>query len=276
METHKVELGGVTLHGYADMPDPFVGLAVTAVNGWRGLPGSRGDNDPIPGAHGSYEADVLLRESRSIEVRAAAIALSESAALAMVDEVEAVLAGRPVEMWVTDAQGAWRRSVEVETVQIVGAYNRDRVQFAIDAFAPDPRRYQAVETVGPVGLPTLDGGLILPKAFPWDFGTLNRQVATVHNRGAVPLLPVITVNGSADELIVRGGSFRMVYGEFSGTLVFDSRERRAWLNGGDVTRQMLLRGWPVVQPGETAAFDFEVVGGSPGINLTVSYEIGAW
>lgn len=275
METHKVELGGVTLHGYAEAPDPFSGLVVSAVNGWRGLSGSRGENDPIPGAHGSYEAEILLRESRSIEVRAAAVASSEEAALAMVDAVEAAVAGQPVEMWVWDAQGAWRRSVEVETVQIVGAYNRDRVQFAIDAIAPDPRRYQAVETVGPVGLPTLDGGLILPKAFPWDFGTLHRDVALVYNRGTIPLLPVVTVTGSADELIVRGGSYRMVYGEFSGTLVFDSRERRAWLNGSDVTRMMLLRGWPVIQRGETAAFDFEALAPSPGINLTVSYEIGA-
>ena len=276
METHKVELGGITLHGYADMPDPFVGLAVTAVNGWRGLPGARGDGDPIPGGHGSYAATRVLREERSIEVRGASIAASERAAVAMLDALEAEVAGQPVMMRVHDADGVWWRMVEVETVQVVGAWNRDRVIFAIDAIAADPRRYRDPIMAGPVGLPSQVGGLVLPKAFPWDFGVSVRGVATVDNAGAIPIFPRITVQGSGDDLLVVGGARRLQFAAFDGTMVFDSKQRRAWLNGVDVTRSLLRREWPQVAAGERADFMFEATNPNPDTTLTVEYLIGAW
>ena len=271
-----MQLGSVMLHGYAEMPDPFAGLAVSAVNGWRGLPGARGDSDPIPGAHGNYGSTRVLREQRSIEVRGAAIAASEFEALAMIDALEAELAGSVVEMWVSDAQGAWRRTVEVETVQIVGAYNHHRVRFAVDAIAPDPRRYRAVQTAGPVLLPVHEGGLVLPLAFPWNFGNTIIQQIALNNTGQVPLLPVIRLDGAADAVTVRGGPRRIEFGEFSGSLTFDVRERRAHLNGADVTRWMLRRDWPVVAAGDVSVFYFEATNPSTDLQMTVDYEIGAW
>lgn len=276
METHSVQLGSVMLHGYAEMPDPFAGLAVTAVNGWRGLPGARGDNDPIPGAHGSYGSTRVLRELRSIEVRGAAIAATEFEALALVDQLEAAVAGAPVEMWVNDAQGAYSRVVEVEAVQIVGAYNRNRVVFAVDLTAADPRRYRAPLAAGPAGLPTLDGGLTFPEAFPWNFGDYDFPTASVVNDGDIPVLPVVTITGAADSIVVHGGAQRIEFGDFAGVLVFDSVNRRAWLNGTDVTREMIRRDWPVVAAGETDEFYFVADNPDSTTQLVVDYKIGAW
>lgn len=275
METHKVELDGVTLHGYADMPDPFAGLAVVSINGWRGLPSARGSNDSIPGAHGSYGGTRVLRESRSIEVRGAAIAATEFEAVAMIDALEAEVAERPVTMWVHDTHGAWSRLVEVEAVDIVGAWNRNRILFAIDATAADPRRYRPLTIGGPVSLPTQTGGLILPRAFPWDFGVSNRQIFDLVNDGDIPVFPTLRITGSADSITVFGGAQRLVFGQFSGTLVFDSLQRRAWLNGTDVTREVLRRDWPVVPIRGTSAFYFEAVEPSLDIEMTVEYLIGA-
>lgn len=276
METHKVALGDIVLHGYADMPDPFSGLAVTAINGWRGLPGARGRNDSIPGGQGEYQSTRVLREGRSIEIRGAAIAATEFEAISLVDELEAAVAARPIEMWVFDADGAWSRIVEVQVVQIVGAWNRDRIVFAIDAYASDPRRYRPLSVLGPARLPVQVGGLVLPRAFPWDFGVSNIQMIEVENVGDVDILPRLVVEGSADAITIRGGARSLEFGGFDGTLVFDSRERRAWLNGTDVTRSVLRRDWPVVSPGAVDQFYFEAEEPSEDIHLTVEYRIGAW
>lgn len=257
------------------MPDPFSGLVVSAINGWRGLPGARGSNDSIPGAHGSYGGTRVLREGRSIEVRGAAIAATEFEAVALLDALEAEVADRPVTMWVHDSHGAWSRVVEIEAIQVIGAWNRDRIIFAIDAFASDPRRYQGKLTAGPVGIPVQDGGLMLPREFPWDFGVSVRGVAEVINSGKIATLPRIIVEGSADAITIYCGVHRLIYGTFSGTLVFDSTQRRAWLNGADVTRFMLRRDWPVVQAETQVDISFSATEPSPETVLTVEYLIGA-
>lgn len=275
METHKVELGGVTLHGYADTPDPFAGLVVTAVNGWRGLSGARGDNDPVPGAHGSYGAARLLRESRSIEVRGAAVAASEFDAVSMLGDLEAAISDEPVEMWVHDAQGAYSRVVEVEALQIIGAYNRDRIIFAIDAIAPDPRRYRAWQQLGPVGLPQREGGLELPSEFPWSFGIRSGGTLELKNVGSVEMLPVLMVSGGFDAVTVDVGGRLLMFGEVreGETLVLDSVQRRAFLGGRDVTAQLLRREWPRVPAGDTQTVRFACTNPSSP-TLAARYRIG--
>lgn len=274
-----MQLGSVTLHGYAEMLDPFVGLAVSAVNGWRGLPGARGSSDPIPGAHGSYQSARVLREERSIEIRGAAIALTESAALAMLDALEAAVAGVPVAMWVTDEQGSWVRFVEVETVQVIGNYASNRVRFAIDAIASDPRRYSAEEFVGPIELPKQVGGLTFPAAFPWTFGTKSGGTAELHNRGTADLFPKLEVSGgSFDSVTISVGGSRIEFGSLSEgqTLVVDSKQRRAFVDGVDVTRELLKREWPSLKPGETQTVSFACESATGDPTLVIWFQIGAW
>src|SRR5690606_29957449 len=122
--------------------------------------------------------------------------------------------------------------------------------------APDPVRYRDPVVLGPVGLPTHDGGLVLPSAFPWNFGTTSRSVLTVDNTGDVPVLPAVTVRGSADSVTVRGGPRVVSFGGFAGVLVFDSAQRRVFVNGADRTRDMVLRRWPVVPAGGVHEFTF--------------------
>lgn len=268
-------LGDQILHGYAEA-DPFAGLMVSQVNGWRGLPGSRANGDMIPGGQGSYALTGILREPRSIEVVGAAIAASEAEALQLLRQLEAELGVEPVEMRVLDDSGEWSRTVETEAVSIIGQFNRGQIRFSIDLIAPDPRRYQTWLVSGPAGLPVRTGGLILPSAFPWHFGTYEFPVATIENVGDVEILPRISLRGSASGVVVIGGPQRLEYGSFSGELLFDADDRRAWLNGADVTQYMIRRDWPVVGPGEISNFYFEAISPSPDLSLMVQYRIGAW
>lgn len=267
----QIEVCGVTLSGSAT---PIDGLLYSRLIDWDGRPDARGGGDAIPGGQGVYARSDEFRESRLITVEAAIVAATDDEFFAVKRRVE----NMPMfgEMRVDQGDGVWSRQVEVERITIPDRRARTATAFTIDVVAPDPVRYREWLTAGPVGLPTQVGGLILPKAFPWDFGTSSREVATVTNDGSVPVLPRVTVTGSADALTVFGGARRLQFGAFDGVLVFDSLERRAFLNGADVTRFLVRRDWPVVDPGGVADFYFHADGASAEINLMVEYRIGAW
>lgn len=103
-----------------------------------------------------------------------------------------------------------------------------------------------------------------------------QEYATVVNDGAVPVYPAVVVQGSASSITVVGGPRRLGFGAFDGVLRFDSADRRGFLNGGEVTRRMTRRDWPVVPAGESHDFYFSAVDPSPDLSLTVEYRIGAW
>lgn len=269
------EIGGVRLDG-APTEYPYRGLMLSRISGWRGLPGARGSLDPVPGAHGAYSGPEVLRDPRSMEIRGAAIAETAGVASQLLADLESALAEKVVELRVSDSDGVWSRMVDVEAFTPSETWNRPRVNFTIDLIAPDPVRYRDPATLGPAGLPVREGGLVLPAEFPWDFGTSVVPSLEVVNDGAVPVLPVVTVRGAADAVVVHGGPRRVSFGQFDGELVIDSRERRAWLNGSDVTRHLTRRDWHTVAGGERAGFFFEAVDPSPNTTMTVEYRIGAW
>lgn len=275
VEYSWADIGGVRLDG-APAEYPYRGIGLSRLTGWRGLPGMRGGLDMVPGAHGAFSTEALLRDPRSMALNGFVEAGTPAEALVMLERLESALAASPVQLRVAGDDGEWTRVVEVEALIPEDTWNRKRIRFSVDLIAPDPVRYREWLTAGPVGLPTQVGGLVLPKAFPWDFGTSTREVATVANDGSVPVLPRVTVTGSADALTLFGGARRLEFGPFDGVLVFDSLERRAFLNGADVTRQLIRRDWPVVDPGGVADFYFQAVDPSSDINLMVEYRIGAW
>lgn len=249
---------------------------LSTLSGWRGLPGARGSHDPIPGAHGSFAAQVVLREGRSIAMTGAAAGVDSAAASDLLLELESACGDRLVELRVGDDTGVWSRMVEVLDFAPDVRWNRATIQFTLDLFAPDPVRYSDLLTVGPVGLPTQSGGLFLPAALPWDLGTLDMAIADVVNTGSLPVLPVVRLTGSASSMVIHGGPRTVSFGAFDGELVIDNLQRRAFLNGADVTRSLILRNWHQVPAGVTHGFFFEAVAPSPGTSMTVEYRIGEW
>lgn len=216
-------------------------------------------------------------------LKGAAIGRTPAEASSMLEQVEAACGGAPVLMRVCDDTGVWSRMVEAVMLTPDERWNRPRVPFQIDLIAPDPVRYSDPLTVGPVGLPVREGGLVLPAAFPWDFGKSIRPVGTLANTGALPIYPRMILSSStpggvasAGGVVVHGGPQWLSFGAFSGTLVFDSLERRAWLNGVDVTRDVIRRDWPAVPAGVSADFFFVADDPSPDLVLTVEYRIGVW
>lgn len=272
MNPHSITLGGITLGGL----DRVDGFAFREISGWYGAPGLRGSLDAIPGNHGSFARVDKYRDSAAITIEGSIVADSRS-------DVEALIS-TATQAWesattltVVDETGAWSRAVEVDQVSFPENQGWMRhVTFTIDMIAPDPVRYRDVVVLGPVGLPVLDGGLFLPASMPWDLGVDVRSVLTVVNDGSVPVFPVVRLSGSASSVVVLAGPRRLGFGAFTGDLVFDAADRRGFLNGADVTRQMTRRDWPVVPAGATHEFTFEAVAPSPDFRMSVEYRIGAW
>lgn len=267
--TDFVEYAGVRFEGSS-----FAELTYSDLAGWDGIPEGRGGGDSIPGGHGVYARTEVLRESRAIVLTANLIADSAERFFELKRMLEAL---PPVgELRVDQGDGAWSRQVEIQHMPIPDFHTRTITEFTIDMIAPDPVRYSDVLPFGPVGLPVLEGGLFLPASLPWDLGVADLQVAEVTNAGSLPMHPVVTLQGSASSVVVHGGPRVLSFGAFEGTLVLDSLQRRAFLNGADVTRQLVQRGWFLLPPGETHGFSFEAVAPSPGLYMSGEYRIGVW
>lgn len=268
--TH-VDVCGV---GFGGDHNPISGLIYQRLVDWDGRPSARGGGDSIPGGQGVFGRTQELRDSRVISIDAAIVANSSAEYFDAKRRVENI----PMfgEMRVDQGDGAWARAVEVEQITIPDAYEATETEFTIDLIAPDPIRYRDPVLLGPIGLPVRSGGLVLPKAFPWNFGTSIRPLVTIPNEGSVPVLPVARVRGSASSIVVHGGPRRIEFGAFDGELVIDNRERRAWLNGGEVTRQLIRRDWQSVPAGISQDFSFEASDAAPDTSMTVEYRIGAW
>lgn len=266
-----VELLGVTFSGRGSD-----GIGFTRLIDWYGLPGARGDLDEIAGAHGSFQRTVLLRESPVITVEGAIHAPSRLELEELRDGLTNVLAGTGL-MRVSDESGTWQRVVDVERVNFEDVSSGARAMtVVVDVTAADPVRYSEVLTAGPVGVPVWEGGVELPAAFPWAFGDYDAGSVEIDNFGTLDLFPKMILTGSASSVVVHGGPRRLSFGAFDGELVFDSRSRRAVLNGVDVTRRLVLREWPVLAAGESAVFRFDSVGASADLELLLEYQIGVW
>lgn len=266
-----VEICGIR---FSDDSWPEDGLIYRELRDWDGVADARGDADAIPGRHGRYARTSVVRDSRVISVEAAIVADSDAEFHAVKRRVEAIPSLGV--MRVDDGDGYWCRDVEVARVTIPDRRWKTFTPFTIDLVAPDPVRYRDPVVLGPVGVPVRSGGLVLPAAPPWDLGTSVRPVAQVVNDGTVPVLPIVRVQGSGSSLTVQGGPRRIEIGPFSGELTIDSRERRAWLDGREITRQLVRRDWHEVPAGAAHDFYFTGTGLHSDTVLTVEYRIGVW
>ena len=211
-----------------------------------------------------------------MELRGGIVAETPAAASALLTQLETICSSGPVQMRVEGDDGDWVRDVEVVNLIPGDRWIDSRFSVTLDLFAADPIRYRADEQFGPVGPEQRVGGLELPEALPWHFGDYVKSVLLVENSGTVPALPVVVIEGSATEIVAHCGGRKLSLGSFSGQLVLDSRMRRAWLNGVDVTADLGDRSWHSIAPGDTASFWFQGVGVDESTRMFVRVKIGAW
>lgn len=267
--TDFVEYAGVRFEG-----SMFAELTYSKLSGWDGIPEGRGGGDPIPGSHGVYARTDVLRESRAIVLTANIIADSAGRFFELKRMLEALPSTG--ELRVDQGDGVWSRQVEIQHMPIPDFHTRTVTEFTIDMVAPDPVRYRDPVMLGPVGLPVRSGGLRLSERFPWNFGTSIVPVLTVVNGGTRPTFPIVTVTGAGSSLSVMCGPRRIEFGAWSGEFVIDNRERRAFLNGADVTRGLIRREWQEIPAGASWDLTYDVADADPATQMFATYQEGAW
>lgn len=275
-----VELLGETLSGI-DKPDG--GLIWVDLEGWWGLPDSRGEGDPIPGGHGRFKRRDVLREARVLTLKGHIYAASNRELVAVRDRLEAALsAGSGVMRVATSGSGVWERWVEIDTLAIAPDHGRHETEFVVDMIAPDPRRYGPVLRVGPAGLPTSQGGVRFPQRTPFNFGTVQSGGRLlIPNAGSIPIMPLIIVEGGFESVtvtdITAGRRLRLDWPVQEGMSVYlDSGARRAELGSSEVTRWLTRREWFTIPAGRTHEFRLSVVDGSGDPRMWGEYREGAW
>lgn len=267
--TDFVEYAGVRFEGSS-----FAELTYSNLAGWDGIPEGRGGGDSIPGGHGVYARTEVLRESRAIVLTANLIADSAERFFELKRMLEAL---PPVgELRVDQGDGAWSRQVDIQHMPIPDFHTRTVTEFTIDMIAPDPVRYRDPVMLGPVGLPVRSGGLRLPERFPWNFGTSIMPVLKLVNGGTRPTFPIVTVTGAGSALTVMCGPRRIEFGAWSGEFVIDNRDRRAFLNGADVTRGLIRREWQEIPAGGSWDLTYDVADADPATQMFATYQEGAW
>ena len=275
-----VELLGETLSG-VDKPDG--GLIWSDLEGWWGLPDSRGDGDLIPGGHGRFRRAEVLREARVITLKGHIYGADNRELVAVRDRLEAALSAGAGPMRVaTSASGVWERWVEIDTLTIEPDHGRHETAFTVDMIAPDPRRYGPRLRVGPAGLPTSQGGVRFPQRAPFNCGSVaSGGRLLIPNAGVIPVYPTIIVAGGFESVtvsdITAGRRLRLDWPVPEGeAAVFDSRARRVDLGKSEITRWLTRREWFKIPAGRTHEFRFEVSGGSGDPQMWGEYREGAW
>lgn len=275
-----IELCGVTLGGDAE---PDRGLVWEDLTGWWGLPDIRGNRDSIPGGHGSFQRTRALRESRVMALQGYITTSDRASFIEARNRLTAALADGIGLMRVGTDEGTWERQVEIDSFEVKPDHGQTFAEFTVDLVATDPRRYGPWQTVGPIGLPTHTGGLMLPSTLPWDLGTSTGEGSQllVENTGALPLSPRLRVTGggmssvTVQDMTTGDRLILTVPVQAGAEVVLDAAARRVWVDGQDATRWLVSRQWPVIDPAQTHEFRFEVAGAT-GPQLWADYRIGAW
>ena len=276
-----IELLGVTLSG-AKRPDQ--GLYWTDLTGWRGLTPTRGSGDDRPGVDGQFRRGMLLRDRRVMKLTGHILCTSNRELMEVTNRLERALAtGAGTMKVVTNTSGEWERFVEIDTLDIDPDHGRRFTKFVVDLVAPDPYRYGPKQTLGPVSLPSYEGGLILPQALPWNRGMVSGgSHLEVFNSGGIRLYPEFTVFDIKTQLqscsiieTTSGRTLTLARPVAPGQVVrFDTRLRRAFIGTQDVTRFLTSRQWPAVLPGHTEEYRLGATPAETAPLMTVSFQIG--
>lgn len=192
-----LSLGPVVMHGRQFTGPGFVFSKLTD---WISLPDSKAPSIPIPQRHGNFDGGEDWSAAAIISVEGYIRGLTRAQAIQMQSELKRVRSLASLSTMrlddPADAAGPTSRQVSVKRVKVSDIRNHRHVPFTIDVESPDPFRYGETVQSGPVGLPSLSGGLVFPLVFPLDFavtGELGRIITP--NAGEQPTASIFRVTG---------------------------------------------------------------------------------
>lgn len=234
-------------------------------------PPARTKISDIPLGDGAFNPGRTYRGGKKMTLTGFAYGVDELMAEELAWERIAALSprGYPMMMTVTTARGVRKMRVWLDNGQpLVLPFTPTSARFRVPLFAPDPRKY-GPEATGTV-LPTGDAidGLVFPLFAPgWlDLGAFSPTgLFYLTNTGKADSWPKFKVRGTLNSgFSITSGASTITYGASVplGTEVALSPYigGRASIGASDVTSNLTVSEWPLVEPGKTRAFAFNPLG----------------
>lgn len=281
-----IEMGGIRLYGNPSYNG--WGVLKDGIDGWWDSLDTRDEDDPVPGADGSFEPDDPLVESRTVTIRGAHVASSPEWSISQIRTALAALAKQAnlgFRIW---EAGQWvtLRNAQIRGRVKVAEHRRNIARFELTVRSADPRKYgesrrihldALVEATGGLDFPIVDGAI----SFGGTGGVLFPGVFALTNPGTAEYFPsAFTITGPMAGFTIQSEQWVLEYdGEIpvgQQLVITPYAGGRAVLNGGDVSHNLLRAEWVPVRPGETRGYLFTPTDPGSGSGLMIDYPIGAW
>ncbi|MGY4930307.1 phage distal tail protein [Streptomyces sp. 900116325] len=249
------------------------------MDGWDS-PDVRAESQLREADHGAWPSPVYLGE------RAITLAGSiEAPDLATLDGAIDQLRALPLMGTVlTVMETVPKQAVVRRSGRILIKYVTDSVaSYSVLVTASDPRLYATTETVIPLRLPTVAGGLTFPITLPLTVdATVVAGDTTVVNAGSIDARPQLQIAGPVSQPLISvtgpdGTSTSLLYAgdiDAGDWLDLDCDAHTAYYNSVASRRSLTSGTWPVLQPG-ASNLAFRAGAYSASATLTVTYR-SAW
>jgi hypothetical protein len=261
---------------------------LTELEGFHDSPGTRFDENLIPGEDGAFEPGEILLEPRRVVVRGTC----EVSSAAWADRVtrpwlaslvkkkdlnfRAFVGGR----WLSLRRAKIRGQVKVRDVDDVFT------EFEIPIWSADSRKFgpkrtiemdAAIEPAGGLRFPMVDGAV----SFGTSGGVLFPGVFAIHNPGSADLFPErFTVRGPMPRFTITSETSVIEYDAAiprgKDLVITPYAGGRANIDGADVSHNLVRADWVPVGPLETRGYLFAPDEPGPGSSISIDYPEGAW
>jgi hypothetical protein len=258
------------------------------LEGFFDSPGTRFDENMIPGEDGAFDPDDVQLEPRRVVVRGTSEASSPGWADRVIRPWLASLVKKRDLQFRAFVGGQWLslRNAKIRGQVKVRDVDETFTEFEIPIWAADPRKFgprariemdAAIEPSGGLRFPMVDEAV----SFGTSGGVLFPGVFVIHNQGTADLFPEkFTVRGPVPRFAITSESSVI---EYDGPIargqeltVTPFAGGRANLDGADVSHNLLRADWVPIRPGETRGYLFSPEDPQPGSQLAIDYSEGAW
>lgn len=283
MDALMVEIDGRRLH-----TEPGGGSWwLTGLEGLYDSPGTRFEENLIPGQNGAFHPEDILLEPRRLTVRGECEVSSRSWADNVARTWLSSLAGKSDINFRAFVGGEWiwLRQAVVRGQVKVRDLDETSTEFEIPVWAGDPIKYGPMVSfdvdpvagaTGGLSFPVVDGSLDFNNegavAFPGVF--------RITNSGTAAFYPSFEVRGPVDSFTITSESNVIEYAAAvpNGAVLTLSPYLggRATLDGADVSTNLVQADWAPVLDGQTRGYVFAPEDPGAGSRLTVSHPRIAW
>ncbi len=261
---------------------------VKAETGWRGSPAARIDRVNRPRADGEIDPGQAWLGARVVELTGTVVAGSHAQLAAGMEQFSSVLAGGSLTTLTVVEDGSARQALVRRADSVETSWTSPiSAAWSLTMLAPDPLKYDTIQTQVSTGLPAASTGLTVPAVVPWVVSAGGTSgTVTFSSAGTAPTKPTFTIVGPVTDPRIEHATTGRVLA-FTGltlgvgdTLVIDTVKGTVLLNGTVSRRGYLAAGSSTVASFSFASgfhqVAYRALSSPGGSSLTATFRAAWW